>query len=64
MRGEKGIKLIADGTCLFIEGNAHKAVLQIFDVTRQNDAVGRTIIDVLAIRREGGERLESQTVSK
>ena len=64
MRGEKGVSLSADGTSLFIKGNAHKAVLEFFDVTRQNNAIGRTIIDVLAIRREGGEGLEFQTVSK
>ena len=64
VRGEKGVGLSAEGTSLFIKGNAHKAILEFFDVTRQNDAVGRTIIDVLAIRRKGGEGLEFQTVSK
>ena len=54
----------SDGASGLIEGDAHKAVLEILDVTRQNDAVGHAIVDVFAVWRESGEGLELQAVAQ
>ena len=56
--------MYADSTRGFIEGDADEAVLKIFDVTRQGDAVRHAIVDIFAVWGEGWEGLKLQTVTE
>ena len=60
----KCIYLSADGARFLVKGDAYQTILQLFDVLRQTHTIGRTVVDVLAIGREGRECLELQTVGK
>ena len=60
----KGINLGAKGGGSLIEGDADEAILQVLDIAGQGDAVSHTVVDISAIRREGGEGLKPGAVTQ